>query len=138
MTAGVPRTLALLCLAFLASAVRAEDQALPSRVAVASEGAAKQRRWFSFLRKPRIQRTTRDSPPVVSAVVLASLLGGGVAVWLLLRMVRFRMRTGTASGGRMQEEETAALFGGLFGFPAGICIYDKVYPCLPTHTEPES
>lgn len=138
MTSALRRTLPLLCLAFLARAARAEDQAAPTRVAAVSEGATKQPRWFSFLRKARIQRTTRESPPVVSGVVLASFLGGGVAIWLLLRFVRFRIRAGRVSDAKMQEREAAALLGLLSGSAAGMCIYDKVYPCLPTHTEPES
>lgn len=127
MTSALPRTLTLLCLALLASAVQAEDQAAPSRVA-ASDGAAKQRRWFSFLRKRSVQRTTRNSPPVVRGVVSAGLLGGGLAVWLLLYLVRFRIRRASGSSRKMQEHESAALLGVLFGFPAGMSIYDKMSP----------
>lgn len=130
MTAGLPRTLALLYVVFVASAVRAEDQSAASPVAAASYRAAKQRSWFSFVKKMRVQRTTRDSPPIVSGVVLSSLLGGGVAVWLLLRIVRFRMRARRASNGKIQEQEMAALLGVLFGFPAGMCIYDNIHPYL--------
>jgi hypothetical protein len=127
MTSALPRTLTLLCLVFLASAGRAESPASPSGVG-ASDGAAKQRRWFSFLKKPQVQHTTRDSPLVVSSVVLASLLGGGAAAWLVLRIVHHRIRAGRASDAKMQEKETAALLGILIGFPAGMCIYDKLCP----------
>lgn len=124
MTAALPRILSLLCLICQASAVRAEDQAVPK-----STTPAQHRRWFSFLRKARVQRTIRESPPVVSGVVLASLLGGGLSLWLLLRMVRYRIRAGSGSDGKAQERERAALLGVCFGFPAGMCLYDRLYPC---------
>lgn len=90
-----------------------------------------------------------ESHSVVNEFVLASLLGGGLALWLLLNMVRFKLR---ATWSRTLEEEDAAmqarrmpaLLGAMFGFPAGLWIYDKLYPCpagtpLPLcEPEPES
>lgn len=83
---------------------------------------------------------TRGMSSVGKDVVLAGLLGGGLGVWLLLRMIRFKMRTrqpamswqeGSANDPRTQARETAALLGALFGFPGGLWIYDKLYPCPP-------
>ncbi len=83
---------------------------------------------------------TRGSPSVVNDMILAGLLGGGLGLWLLLRMIRFKMRSrsaattwpvGSASDPRTQARETAALLGSMFGCPAGLWIYDKLYPCPP-------
>ncbi len=126
MTAALPQTLALLCLVCLASAVRAEGQAAPISAAAAGDDAAKPRRWPWFLRKLRVQRTTTPhAPPVVSGVVLTGILSGGLVLWLLLLLIRFHKR---ASDGRMQARETSVLLAALFGFPAGMCIYDRLCP----------
>lgn len=83
---------------------------------------------------------TRGSSSMVNDVVLAGLLGGGLGLWLLLRMIRFKMRTrraattwqtGSVSDPKTQTRETAALLGSMFGFYAGLWIYDKLYPCPP-------
>lgn len=86
---------------------------------------------------------TRGSSSASSDAVFACLLGGGLGLWLLLRMVRFKMRTraaeatwqtGSVRDPNTQAREKAALFGALFGFPAGMWIYDKLYPCPPGAT----
>jgi hypothetical protein len=83
---------------------------------------------------------TRGPSSVVNDIALAGLLGGGLGLWLLLRMIRFRMRrkraattwqTGSQSDPATQARETSALLGAMFGFPAGLWIYDKLYPCPP-------
>lgn len=93
----------------------------------------------------QVQRVLQDhanrgSSPASNDLVFAGLLGGGLGLWLLLRMIRFKMRTrqaatswqeGSASDPRTQTRERAAMFGALFGFPGGLWIYDKLYPCPP-------
>lgn len=70
-----------------------------------------------------------SSTSVVSEFTLVGLLGGGGVLWLLLWMVRYRMRAGSAF-----EEDPAeavrrpALLGAMFGFPAGGWIYDRLHP----------
>ena len=66
---------------------------------------------------------------IVSGVVLAGLLGGGLALWLLLRLIRRKIRAGSVNQREPKGRETAALLGAMFGFPAGLWIYDKLYPC---------
>jgi hypothetical protein len=83
---------------------------------------------------------TRGSSAIINGVPLAGLLGGGLSLWLSLRLIRFRLRasrTATAwSAGSVNEpgtqaRETAGLLGAMFGFPAGLWIYDKLYPSPP-------
>lgn len=85
----------------------------------------------------------RGSSPVVNDVVLAGLLVGGLGLWLLLRMIRYRMRARRGVSGwqegseidpSIQTRATAALLGTRFGFPAGMWVYDKLYPCPPGAT----
>jgi hypothetical protein len=74
-----------------------------------------------------------QSTSVVHQFVLAGLLGGGVGLWLVLCLIRFKMRARHA-GSTVEEsvEEKVrrrpALLGAMFGFPAGHWIYDKLYP----------
>ncbi|HTU93869.1 MAG TPA: hypothetical protein VMF69_27560 [Gemmataceae bacterium] len=142
MTATLPRTLALLCLACLANAARAEDQAAPGREDSAIPRAEPHRRWFSFPWKMRVNRRhdeqarkTQGPPPAVNGVILASILGGGLVLWLLLLTIRWRLRVGRAE---RQARETSALLGAMFGYPAGMWVYDKLYPCSPSGNEPEA
>ncbi|MGH7172501.1 MAG: hypothetical protein ACRELF_14625 [Gemmataceae bacterium] len=70
----------------------------------------------------------------VNEFVLAGLLVGGLALWILLAMIRFKMRAARAAtagdeDAAMQARGAPALFGAMFGFPAGLWIYDKLYPC---------
>jgi hypothetical protein len=83
---------------------------------------------------------TRGSSSPGNDAVFAFLLGGGLGLWLLLRMVRYRLRsptgatswqTGSVSDPNTRARETAALLGALFGFPGGMWVYDKLYPCPP-------
>jgi uncharacterized membrane protein YgcG len=74
------------------------------------------------------------SSPVANEVLFAGVLGGGLALWSLLGMIRFRMRrkqpaTLSEEDAAMQARATPALLGAMFGFPAGMWIYDKLYPC---------
>lgn len=80
----------------------------------------------------------RGLSPVVNGVVLVGLLGGGLALWLLLRLIRRRIQAGSASDREFLSRERPALFGALFGFPAGLWIYDKLCPCSPARNEPEA
>jgi hypothetical protein len=73
-------------------------------------------------------RAAHGSSPVVNSVVLAALLGGGLALWLLLRLIRRRIRAGDVSEQAALLHETPASLGTMFGFPAGLWIYDKIYP----------
>jgi hypothetical protein len=81
-----------------------------------------------------LQEHQERGPPVVdNNVVLGGVIGGGVGLWLLLRLIRFRMRAGGRAGSRQRPEEvparaTPALLGAAFGCPAGLWIYDKLYP----------
>jgi TPM domain len=78
--------------------------------------------------------TTRgQSTAVVSEFVLAGLIGGGVGLWLVLCIVRYKMRARravreTEENAEEQARQTPALLGAMFGFPAGLWIYDKLYP----------
>lgn len=75
-----------------------------------------------------------ESHSVVNEFVLAGLLGGGLGLWILLGTVRLKMRAGrpiapSEQDAAMQARSAPALFGAMFGFPAGLWIYDKLYPC---------
>jgi hypothetical protein len=77
--------------------------------------------------------TRGQSTSVVNEFVLASLLGGVVGLWLLLCLIRFKMRARHASDSIEQSAEERArrgpaLLGAMFGFPAGHWLYDKLYP----------
>ncbi|GEM_PF-3177067 len=61
-----------------------------------------------------------------SIFVLAGLLGSGLVLWLLLWAIRRKMQAG---GSRASAREASVLLGALFGFPAGLWIYDKLCPC---------
>jgi hypothetical protein len=76
------------------------------------------------------------STSVVSELVLAGMVGGGAALWLLLCGVRYKMRGGrllSAIEGSSSEgsRRTPAMLGAMFGSPAGQWIYDKLYPESP-------
>jgi hypothetical protein len=86
---------------------------------------------------------TRGPSTLVNDVLVAGLLGGGLGLWLLLRLIRFKMRrnrpatawdAGSINESGTQARETAALLGAMFGYPAGLWIYDKLYPCPPGAT----
>jgi hypothetical protein len=70
----------------------------------------------------------RGSSPAVNASVLVGLLGGGLALWLLLRLIRRRIGAGSVSDRETQTRDSAVLLGTMFGFPAGLWIYDKLCP----------
>lgn len=76
--------------------------------------------------------TRGQSTSVVNVYILLGLVGGGVGLWLVLALVRFKMRAGQV--GMVGVGETAlhgpALLGAMFGSPAGAWIYDKLYPDL--------
>jgi hypothetical protein len=73
--------------------------------------------------------TERGSSPVVNGIVLVGLLSGGLALWLLLRLIRRRIRAGSEWDRETLARERPALLGAIFGFPAGLWIYDKLCPC---------
>lgn len=62
---------------------------------------------------------------IVNGLVLAGIFGGGLLLWLLLLLIRRQVRAGSVSDGSVPPRETAALLGSMFGFPAGMWIYDK-------------
>jgi hypothetical protein len=77
--------------------------------------------------------TRGQSTAVVNEFVLASVLGGVVGLWLLLCLIRFKMRARHAGDPMEQSAEERArrgpaLLGAMFGFPAGHWLYDKLYP----------
>jgi len=78
--------------------------------------------------------TPGASHAVVNEFVLAGLLGGGLGLWIVLGLIRFKMRaarpaTPAEQATAMQARGAPALLGAMFGFPAGLWIYDKLYPC---------
>ena len=81
----------------------------------------------------RASATRGQSTSVVSEFVLAGVLAGGIGLWLVLGLIRYKMRARRADA---LPEETAeervrrrpALMGAMFGLPAGHWIYDKLYP----------
>jgi hypothetical protein len=83
--------------------------------------------------------TRGQSTSVVNEYILLGLVSGGVGLWLVLAIVRFRMRAGQAdTAGAGGVGATAlhrpALLGAMFGSPAGAWIYDKLYPDLRRST----
>ncbi len=68
----------------------------------------------------------RGSSPVVNGIVLVGLLGGGLALWLVLRLIRRRLVRD--SDREPLSRERQVLLGTMFGFPAGLWIYDKLSP----------
>ena len=71
------------------------------------------------------------STSVLNEFALAAILSSGIALWLVLRIVHFKMRAAhpTEETATERTRETPALLGAMFGFPAGLWIYDKLYPC---------
>lgn len=149
MTPTFPRILALIVLACLANASRAEDQAVPipgKAEGIRSEsndGSEKPRRWwFPFSKKARINRIRETQankphapPAIINGVVLTCLLGGGLGLWLVLVLIRLRMQRGRM---KRQARETSAFFGALLGFPAGLWIYDQLGRYSASNNEPEA
>lgn len=92
---------------------------------------------FSMIEQVHItlkRHATEGSPSVGVEIVLTSVFGGGVCLWILLGILRFKMRSSRPAiprdeEGAMQAREGPALLGAMFGFPAGLWIYDKLYPC---------
>jgi hypothetical protein len=76
-------------------------------------------------------RTRGQSTSVVNEFVLAGLLGGGLALWVVLGIIRFKMGAGRAINESAAERacERPALLGAMFGSPTGQWLYDKLYPC---------
>ena len=71
----------------------------------------------------------RGSSPVVNGIVLVGILGGGLALWLVLRLIRRRIGATRDSDREALSRERPVLLGTMFGFPAGLWIYDKLCPC---------
>lgn len=69
----------------------------------------------------------RGSSPLVKGIVLVGLLGCGLILWLLLRLIRGRILAKSSSEGGTPARQTPALLGAMFCFPAGQWIYDKMY-----------
>ncbi len=81
----------------------------------------------------RASATRGQSTSVVSEFVLAGVLGGGLGLWLVLGLIRYKMRSDGADDPieettEVQVRRRPALMGAMFGFPAGHWIYDKLYP----------
>jgi hypothetical protein len=66
----------------------------------------------------------RGDSSAVNDGIFAAVLGGGLTLWLLLCLIRRKIR----SSGERTRTENAALLGAMFGSPAGVWIYDKLYP----------
>jgi hypothetical protein len=75
----------------------------------------------------------RGSSPVVNGSVFIGLLAGGLALWLLLRLIRRRIGAGSMSDRETQAHDNPILLGAMFGFPAGLWIYDKLSPLPSTN-----
>jgi hypothetical protein len=75
--------------------------------------------------------TRGQSNSVVSEFALAAILGGGIALWLVLSIVHFKRRAAhpVEEDATEQARRTPALLGAMFGSPSGLWIYDKLYPC---------
>lgn len=76
--------------------------------------------------------TRGQSTSVVNEYILLGLVGGGVGLWLVLALVRIKMRAGhtETAGVGATALHGPALLGAMFGSPAGAWIYDKLYPDL--------
>jgi hypothetical protein len=70
----------------------------------------------------------RGPSVIVSDAALVGVMGGGLGFWLLLRLIRLRMRARSGRERKISPRSTTALYGAMFGCPAGIWIYDKLYP----------
>jgi hypothetical protein len=75
----------------------------------------------------------RGSLPVVNDIVLVGLLGGGLALWLLLCLIQRRIQAASASDREALSRQRPAPFGAMFGFPAGVWIYDRLCPSQSTN-----
>jgi hypothetical protein len=75
--------------------------------------------------------TRGPSTSVLSEFALAGILGGGLVLWLVLSIVRYKMRAAhpVEEDSAEQVRRRPALLGAMFGFPAGLWIYDRLYPC---------
>jgi hypothetical protein len=76
--------------------------------------------------------TRGQSRSVVSEFTLAGILSGGLGLWLALYLIRHRMRVANKivdENTPEQAQRTPALLGALFGCPAALPIYDKLFPC---------
>ncbi len=73
-------------------------------------------------------RATRGSSLGDNDSFLFVCLGGGIAAWLLLVLLRWRMRVGRAASPGDETAMTPALLGTMFGCPAGAWIHDKSHP----------
>jgi hypothetical protein len=75
----------------------------------------------------------RGAISFVDDFVLLTLLGGGLGLWFLLCLIRYKLRgrqaVDAARSGEPNRTDDAALLGAMFGCPAGMWIYDKLYPC---------
>jgi hypothetical protein len=75
------------------------------------------------------------SRSVVSEYTLIGILGGGLALWLVLALLRYKMRATRVQREEMVTDEAQrlpALLGAMLGCTAGLPIYDKLYPCPPS------
>lgn len=82
--------------------------------------------------------TRGQSTSVINEFVLVGLLGGGLGLWMVLSIIRYKMRAGRAIDERAADRacETPALLGAMFGSPTGQWLYDKLYPCPIRMPEP--
>jgi hypothetical protein len=81
------------------------------------------------------QNEMHGASPAANEVFLAAALGGGLLLWLLLGILRWKtMEPDTAT----QTRAASALLGSMFGCPSGLWVYDKLYPFSPTPCEPLS
>jgi hypothetical protein len=76
-------------------------------------------------------KTRGPSSSGLSEFTLLAILGGGVALWLLLSLVRYKRRAAPPldEDAAEQARRMAALLGAMFGSPSALCIYDKLYLC---------
>jgi hypothetical protein len=76
-------------------------------------------------------KTRGPSASGLSEFTLLAILGGGVALWLVLSLIRYKRRAAPPieEDAAEQSRRTPALLGAMFGSPSGLCIYDKLYLC---------
>jgi hypothetical protein len=76
-------------------------------------------------------KTRGPSASGLSEFTLLAILGGGVALWLALSLVRYKRRADPPieEDAAEQARRTPALLGAMFGSPSALCIYDKLYLC---------